>query len=115
MSRRDRIRVEATIVECYRAFDEAPRAVHPWFEIVAEIETPTGDVERVTARQRLYTRTHHWRPPDPGERVAARWDPTTRDVQLALGDDARYDERLIKKLGRTRDAGSWSPIGAFPP
>jgi hypothetical protein len=79
---------------------------------VADIKTQAGEVERVTSQQTLHTRTHHWRPPDPGDVVPASWDPAQRDLRLDLGGDPRYDEKLIKKLGRTRDASSWPPTGA---
>ena len=105
------IKVEATIVECFRAWGEPWNATHPWFEIVADIETPDGAVERVTVQQRLNSRTHRWRPPDPGDVVCARWDPDHRQTRLDLGGDPRYDERLIRALGRTRDAPTWPPTG----
>jgi hypothetical protein len=111
MSDRDWIKVDATIVECFRSWGEPRTAAHPWFGIVADIKTPAGDLERVTARQKLHTLTHRWRAPDPGEVVRARWDPTDRNLELELGGDARYDEKLIKKLGRTRDP--WSPPSDF--
>ena len=104
------IKVDAKIIECFRAWEEPAAAAHPWFEIVAEIKTAAGEVERVEARQRLYTRTHHWRAPDPGDVVPARWNRAQRKLQLDLGGDPRYDERLIKRLGRTRAA-----IGHVPP
>jgi hypothetical protein len=111
MSDRDWIKVDATIVECFRAWGEPWTAAHPWFEIVADITTPAGDVKRVTSRQKLHTRTHRWRAPDPGEVVPARWDATRRKLQLELGGDVRYDEKLIKKLGRTRDPSAWPRYG----
>jgi hypothetical protein len=105
------IKVEATIVECFRAWDEPPTSAHPWFEIVADITTPTGEVERVSSQQKLNTHTHHWRPPDPGEIVPARWNPAHRRLRLDLRSDPRYDEKVIRALGRTREAntGSWMP------
>ena len=42
------IKVDATIVECFRAWGEPWNATHPWFEIVADMKTPDGAVERVT-------------------------------------------------------------------
>jgi hypothetical protein len=105
------IKVDATIVECFRAWDEPPRSPHPRFEIVADIRTQAGEVERVSGQQTLNTRTHHWRPPDPGEIVPARWDPEHRILRLALGGDPRYDEKVIKKLGRSREAPTWPPTG----
>jgi hypothetical protein len=69
------IKVDATIVECFREWREPARSAHPWFEIVAGIKTSTGEVERVTSRQRLNTLTHHWRAPDPGDVVPALWNP----------------------------------------
>jgi hypothetical protein len=110
-----RIRVDATIVECFRAWGESWRAPHPWFEIVADVKTPAGEVERITARQKLHTRGHRWRAPDPGDVVPASWDPTRRELELELTGDARYDEKLIKKLGRTRDAGSGRWPRDLPP
>ena len=98
------IKVDAIIVECFRAWEESPGAAHPWFEIVADIKTPTGTVERVTSRQKLSTVTHHWREPDPGDVVTAKWDPAHRELRLDLGRDPRYDEKLIKEMGRTLDA-----------
>ncbi len=103
------VKVDATIVECFRAWSEPPRAAHPWFEIVADVKTPSGTVHRVSSRQRLNTRTHRWRPPDPGQVVPARWDPAQHALRLDLGGDPRYDEKLIRALGRTRDAPTWSP------
>lgn len=105
MSRTSWIAIDATIVECYRAWGEPLQAAHPWFEIVADIKTEGGNVERVSSRQRLDTYTHHWRAPDPGQVVPARWDPTHRTLRLELGGDVRYDKKVIKALGRTRDAG----------
>ena len=99
-----RIKVDATIVECFRAWEESRGAAHPWFEIVADIKTPTGTVERVTSRQKLETLTHRWRAPDPGDVVPAKWDPAGRKLRLDLGRDARYNEKLIKMRGRTLDA-----------
>lgn len=105
------IKVDATIVECFRAWSEPPGTAHPWFEIVADVRTPAGSVQRVSSRQRLNTRTHRWRPPDPGSVVPARWDPVHRELRLKLDGDPRYDEKLIKALGRTRDAPTWPPVG----
>jgi hypothetical protein len=79
------------------------------FEIVADIKTPAGRVERVSSQQKLHTLTHHWNPPEPGEVVSARWDPAGRKLRLDLSRDARYNEKLIKALGRTRDAGASHP------
>ena len=104
MSGRGWIKVDATIVECFRAWEEPLRNRHPWFEIVADIKTPTGEVERVGSRQRLNTLTHHWRAPDPGDVVPAKWDPVGRKLRLDLRRDARYNEKLIKARGRTLDA-----------
>jgi hypothetical protein len=98
------IKVDATIVECFRAWDEPRAATHPWFEIIADIKTPAGEVERVSSRQKLNTLTHHWRAPDPGDVVPAKWDPAGRKLRLDLGRDARYNEKLIKMRGRTLDA-----------
>jgi hypothetical protein len=109
------IKVDATIVECFRAWGESAETRHPVFEIVADIKTPSGQVERVTSQQKLHTVTHRWRPPEPGEVVSASWDPRSRKLRLDLGDDARYNEKLIKALGRTRDAASGTPgIGGGP-
>jgi hypothetical protein len=105
------IKVEATIVECFRAWDESERSARPWFEIVADIKTSTGGVERVTSRQKLNTRAHRWRAPDPGDVVPASWDPGRRSLRLDLGGDGRYDERLIKAHLRTREAPTWPPAG----
>ena len=44
------------------------------------------------------------RPPDPGDVVSASWNPADRKLRLDLGGDARYNEKLIKALGRTHDA-----------
>ena len=106
------IAIDATIVECYRAWGEPWRAAHPWFEIVADIKTEGGHVERVSSRQRLDTYTHHWRAPDPGDVVPAKWDPARRMLRLELGGDVRYDKKVIKRLGRTRDAASASSSGS---
>jgi hypothetical protein len=105
------IKVEATIVECFRAWGEAPQSANPLYEIVAEIMSPGGDVEHVSSQQRLTTRTHRWRPPDPGEVVRAQWDPAHRRLRLDLGGDPRYDEKLIERVGRTRDAPTWPAVG----
>jgi hypothetical protein len=105
------IKVDATIVECFRAWGEPWTAAHPRFEIVVDIERPGAGVERVTAQQKLSSRTHRWRAPDPGDVVTARWDPEQRDLRLDLGGDPRYDEKMIKALGRTRDAPTWPPSG----
>lgn len=105
------IKVDATIVECFRAWEEPPEARHPLFEIIADIKTPSGQVERVSSQQRLHTLTHRWRPPEPGAVVAARWDPASRKLRLNLARDARYNEKLIKTLGRTRDAPWAGPPG----
>jgi hypothetical protein len=103
------IKVQATIVECSRAGEERPAAAHPWYEIVADIKTPAGKVKRVSSRQKLNTLTHHWRAPEPGDVVSARWDQAHRDVRLNLRRDPRYDERVIRALGRTRDVPPGSP------
>ena len=109
------IKVDATIVECFRAWDESSETRLPLFEIAANIKTPTGQVERVTSEQKLHTLTHHRRPPEPGAVVSARWDPRGRKLRLDLGNDARYNEKLIMALGRTRDAASGPPgIGGSP-
>jgi hypothetical protein len=105
------IKVDATIVECFRAWDEPRTAAHPWFEIVADIKTPTGTVERVTSRQKLNTVTHHWQAPDPGAVVTAKWDPAHRELRLDLGRDPRYDKKVIKAMGRTLDARAYGPPG----
>jgi hypothetical protein len=105
------IKVDARIVECFRAWAEPPRAAHPWFEIVADITTPSGNGQRVSSRQKLSTLTHRWRAPDPGDVVPARWDPAQRRLRLDLDGDPRYDEKLIHALGRTRDAPTWGPVG----
>jgi hypothetical protein len=70
------IKLDAMIVECFRA-TESPRAAHPWFEIVADIKTAAGTVARISSQQKLNSLTHHWRPPDPGDVVPARWDHHT--------------------------------------
>jgi hypothetical protein len=101
------VKVEVTIVECFRAWEESLGAAHPWFEIVADIKTPTGTVERVTSRQKLNTFTHHWRAPDPGDVVTAKWDPARRELRLDLGRDPRYDEKVIRAMGRTLDPPVW--------
>jgi hypothetical protein len=103
------IRVDATIVECFRAWGESPEARHPLFEVVADINPSSGQVERVSSQQKLHTRTHNWRPPEPGDVVSASWDPAGRNLRLDLGRDARYNEKLIKALARTRDAGTSHP------
>lgn len=105
------IKVDATIVECFRAWEEPRTAAHPWFEIVADIKTPTGTVERVTSRQKLNTVTHHWHPPDPGALVTAKWDPAHRELRLDLGRDPRYDKKVINAMGRTLDARGYGPPG----
>ncbi len=110
------IKVDATIVECFRAWGEPWRAAHPWFEIVADIKTGAGDVERVSSRQRLNTYTRHWRAPDPGETVPARWDAARRMLRLELGGDVRYDKKVIKRLGQNREppsvGGTGGPLGS---
>jgi hypothetical protein len=103
------IKVEATIVECFRAFGERPGNTQPWFEIVADVTTRDGAVERVSSQQKLNTRTHHWRAPDPGDVVPAKWDPAQGTLQLNLGGDLRYDERLIRAVSRNREAPTWPP------
>ena len=105
------IKVDATIVECFRAWSEPRTATNPWFEVVADINIAGGGVERVSSQQKLNGRTHRWRPPDPGDVVAARWDPGHRQLRLDLNSDPRYDEKMIKALGRTRDAPMWPPTG----
>jgi hypothetical protein len=109
------IKVDATIVECFREWQEPARAAHPWFEIVADIKTATGAVERVTSRQRLHTLTHRWRAPDPGDVVPALWHPAQRRLRLDLARDPRYDERVIRALGRTRSVPPGPPSGAGGP
>ncbi len=109
------INVDATIVECFRAWGESPNTPHPLFEIVADIKTRSGEVERVSSQQKLSTLTHRWRAPNPGDVVAARWDPAGRKLRLALGRDARYNEKLIAAAARTRDAPPGPPgIGGGP-
>jgi hypothetical protein len=109
------IKVDATIIECFRAWGEPPKNPHPRYEIVADIKTPAGEVERVSSQQKLNTRGHHWRPPDPGDVVPARWDPAHRELRLNLGGDPRYDEKLIKAVGRTRYAPPGPPGGGGGP
>jgi hypothetical protein len=104
MARAGWIKVEARIIECFRAWDEPPRKPHPWYEIVADIRTPSGDVQRVTSHQKLSGLRYRWRAPDPGEVVAASWDPQQDKIRLELRGDPRYDEKLIRAIGRTRDA-----------
>ena len=65
-------KVDATIVECFRAWGESAETRHPMFEIVADINTPSGQVERVTSQQRLNTLTRHWPP------ARTRCDPHNR-------------------------------------
>ena len=109
------IKLDATIVECFRVWGEPPKNPHPWYEIVADIKTPGGEVERVGSQQKLNTRARHWRPPAPGDVVPARWDPAHRKLRLDLGGDPRYDEKLIKVLVRTHHAPSGPPgIGGGP-
>jgi hypothetical protein len=105
------IKVDAKIIECFRAWEEPRTAAHPWFDIVADVKSPAGDIERVSARQKLYTRTHHWRSPDPGDVVPAKWNPAHRELRLVLGGDPRYDEKLIKTLARSRTAPWPGPPG----
>jgi hypothetical protein len=105
------IKVEATIVECFRAWEEPATSSHPSFQIIADIKTANGEVQRVSSQQRLDTRTHHWRAPDPGDVVQARWDPEHRKLRLDLRGDLRYDERRITAAGRTREAPTWPPTG----
>jgi hypothetical protein len=100
-------KVDARIVECFRAWGEPPLAPRPFFEIVADVMTPAGTIEHVSSQQRLTTLTHRWRAPDPGDVVRARWDPANRRLRLNLGGDPRYDERLIRWLGRTRERPTW--------
>lgn len=107
------IKVDVTIVECFRAWEEKLTAAHPWFEVIADIKSPDGRTERVTCQQKLNSRTHHWRPPDPGDLVPARWDPRRRKLRLDLAGDARYDEKVIKALGRTREAPTWPRTGGY--
>ena len=95
------IKVDATIVECFRASGEPPQTPHPLFEIVAEIKTPSGQVERVNSQQKLHTLTHRWRPPEPGDVVSASWDRADLDpcsrpgprcpVQREVDQGARED------------------------
>jgi hypothetical protein len=47
--------------------------------------------------------------------VPARWDPEQRQLPLALGGDPRYDEKVIKTLGRTRRAPIWPRSGFGDP
>jgi hypothetical protein len=105
------IKVDATIVECFRAWGEPWRAAHPRFEIVADIKTATGSIERVSSQQRLNTFTHHWRAPDPGDIVSAKWDTARHALRLELSGDVRYDKKVIKRLERTREPPSWGPVG----
>ena len=108
-------KVDATIVECFRAWEEPRETARPWFEIVADIKTPAGEVERVSSKQKLSTLTHHWRAPDPGDVVPARWDHARRRLRLDLGGDPRYDNKLIKALGRGRAAPPGPPgVGGGP-
>ncbi len=74
------------------------------YEIVVDIRSPDAEGEHVSCQQRLTTRTHRWRAPDPGDIVPAQWDPAHRKLRLDLDGDPRYDETVIKKLGRTREA-----------
>jgi hypothetical protein len=105
------IKVDARIVECFRAWEEPANASRPAFEIVADIKLPAGTTERVSCQQRLITRTHRWRPPDPGDVVPGKWDSERRQLRLELSGDIRYDERMIKRLGRTVDSPTWPPTG----
>jgi hypothetical protein len=104
MRRAGWVKVTAKIVECFRAFEEPVGSAHPWYEIVADIKTPGVELEGVAARQKLSGFRFRWRAPDPGEVVSARWDPAHRELRLDLRGDPRYDERLIRALGRTRRA-----------
>ena len=104
------IKVDATIVECFRAWGEPRQAAHPWFEIVADLTTPAGAVERISWQQRLETYTHHWGPPDPGDIVPANWDSVHGRLRLDLRGDPRYDKKVIQRLGRTREGPTHPPI-----
>jgi hypothetical protein len=92
------IKVDATIVECFRAWREQPTNPHPSYEIVADIKAPAGEVERVSSQQKLRTVAHHWRPPNPGDVVHARW---TRASRVALGSGRR------SSLRREADQSAW--------
>jgi hypothetical protein len=98
-------------VECFRACEEPPQAAHPWFEIVADIGSGAGGSERVSSRQRLNTTGHHWRAPEPGDTVPARWNVAHRTLQLDLGGDVRYDENVLRSLGRTLEPRTWGAYG----
>jgi hypothetical protein len=110
-----RIKVDVTIVECLRASGVPSRAAHPWFEIVADLKTEADEVKRISWQQRLNTYTQHWQAPDPGDTVPATWDPVQNQLRLNLRRDPRYDKRVIKQLGRTREGPTCPPapgIGA---
>jgi hypothetical protein len=96
------IKVEATIIECFRAWGEPLGKPHPRYEIVADIKAPDGGVERVTSHQKLSGLRYRWRAPDPGEVVAASWDPGQNKLRLDLRRDPRYDEKLIRAIDRRR-------------
>lgn len=105
-------KVDATIVECFQAWEEPTGAAHPWYEVVADIKTPAGEVERVSAKQKLNTLTHRWRPPDPGDVVSARWDHAHRELRLDLHGDPRYDKRIIDAARRPlHHPGPHGPAG----
>ena len=109
------VKVDARIIECFRAWGESPDTRHPWFEIVADIKMPSGEVERVSSQQKLHTLTHHWRPPEPGDVVSASWNPAGRQLRLDLAADARFNEKLIKALGKTHYVPPGPPgIGGGP-
>ena len=104
------VSVEATIIECFRTWGEPPSNARPWFEIVADVTTPAGTIERVSSRQKLDTLTHQWRAPKPGEIVPARFNPARGKLRLELGGDPRYDERRRKAIER-KHSSSPAPIG----
>lgn len=104
MSGRGWTKVDATIVECFRSWQEPLTSANPWFEIVADIETPAGEVRRVCDQQKLTGLTHQWHAPDPGDVVAANWDPARERLRLELDGDARYDHKVIRALWRVREA-----------
>ena len=84
---------------------------HPSFEIVADIKTSDGKVERVSSQQKLDTYTHHWRAPDPGDIVPVRWDPTQRRLRLDLRGDPRYDKKSDQAAWEDPRTPSWPPTG----
>jgi hypothetical protein len=108
---RGEITTKGTIVDCQTSFggpQDTPRS-----EIVVDVQTPEGPVERVSFKQQL--NGAGYLTPDAGAVVTVKWNPKNHQARLDLRGDPRYDYDLVKRQQKTRlDAEKNAPPGTAP-